>query len=60
MKIGIGDNLTLMKSMITHEKIGRDMKLNVQKSMDDMAGAVEEILDLIKDAYIADNDKGKK
>ena len=60
MKIGVGDTKTLMKSMISNGKIGGDIKINVQESLDDMAGTVEKILDLIKDAYDADPDKDKK
>ena len=60
LKIGVGDTKTLMKSMISNGKIGGDIKINVQESLDDMAGTVEKILDLIKDAYDADPDKDKK
>eukprot|EP00112_Aurelia_sp_Birch-Aquarium-sp1_P010729 Seg2284.7 transcript_id=Seg2284.7/GoldUCD/mRNA.D3Y31 product="hypothetical protein" protein_id=Seg2284.7/GoldUCD/D3Y31 len=60
LKIGVGDNKTLMKSMISNGKIGGDIKINVQESLDDMSGTVEKILDLIKDAYDADPDKDKK
>ncbi len=50
-KIGIGDAKTFSKSTTTGSKIGDSKELNVTEGLNDLKGAVDDVLAWIKKTY---------